>query len=146
MCPVGKSPPSKLQRVYRIQIWIQQTSLKLSSKRKGGGSSFYNLAITHDHNFQCIKLVFNTEQLQTIKNKWRKSYFEQQGREGSFCSFGHQGHGHTLVTASWISTSDMINSVPQIQKIFFHCQKYAGTGENCNIAIPIIFYPLIKSL
>ena len=25
-------------------------------------------------------------------------------------------------------------------------QKYAGTGENCNIAIPVIFYPVIKSL
>ena len=25
-------------------------------------------------------------------------------------------------------------------------QKYAGTGENCNIAIPVIFYPVIKTL
>ena len=25
-------------------------------------------------------------------------------------------------------------------------QKYAGTGENCNIAIAIIFYPGIKTL
>ena len=25
-------------------------------------------------------------------------------------------------------------------------QKYAGTGENCNIAIPVIFYPVRKSL
>ena len=25
-------------------------------------------------------------------------------------------------------------------------QKYAGTGENCNIAIPVFFYPVIKSL
>ena len=24
-------------------------------------------------------------------------------------------------------------------------QKYAYTGENCNIAIPVIFYPVIKS-
>ena len=24
-------------------------------------------------------------------------------------------------------------------------QKYAGTGENCNTAIPVIFYPVIKS-
>ena len=24
-------------------------------------------------------------------------------------------------------------------------QKYAGTGENCNIAIPVIFYPVIKT-
>ena len=27
----------------------------------------------------------------------------------------------------------------------FGIEKYAGTGENCNIAIPVIFYPLIKS-
>ena len=25
-------------------------------------------------------------------------------------------------------------------------QKYAGTGENCNIAIPVISYPVIKTL
>ena len=25
-------------------------------------------------------------------------------------------------------------------------QKHAGTGENCNIAIPVIFYPVIKTL
>ena len=25
-------------------------------------------------------------------------------------------------------------------------QKYAGTGENCNIAIPVIFYPVLKLL
>ena len=25
-------------------------------------------------------------------------------------------------------------------------QKYAGTGENSNIAIPVIFYPVIKTL
>jgi len=25
-------------------------------------------------------------------------------------------------------------------------QKYAGTGENCNIAIPVIFHPVIKTL
>ena len=25
-------------------------------------------------------------------------------------------------------------------------QKYTGTGENCNIAIPVIFYPVIKTL
>ena len=25
-------------------------------------------------------------------------------------------------------------------------QKYAGTGENCNIAIAVIFYPGIKTL
>ena len=25
-------------------------------------------------------------------------------------------------------------------------QKYAGTGENYNIAIPVIFYPVIKTL
>ena len=25
-------------------------------------------------------------------------------------------------------------------------QKYAGTGENCNIAIAVIFYPEIKTL
>ena len=25
-------------------------------------------------------------------------------------------------------------------------QKYAGTGENCKIAIPVIFYPVIKYL
>ena len=25
-------------------------------------------------------------------------------------------------------------------------QKYAGTGENCNITIPLIFHPVIKSL
>ena len=24
-------------------------------------------------------------------------------------------------------------------------QKYAGTEENCNIAIPFIFYPVIKT-
>ena len=25
-------------------------------------------------------------------------------------------------------------------------QKYASTSENCNIAIPVIFYPVIKTL
>ena len=24
-------------------------------------------------------------------------------------------------------------------------QKYVGTGENCNIEIPVIFYPVIKT-